>query len=276
MDGVEPLAEGAGPEGGELGKESSVWSVDLEGGEVYRTHVSSLRRTPPLLAGRSLQLPTHRCGGLRANGGMSRVLLGGERTRPGLLVMPRQPRTDTDRLRDRSCSGGAAPSLFITQFQQGGTQLYRCSGQRRRVFLLLGLAEIEVGHVPDRRDVYMQMRYLEARNDEPGARSVPGPLHPLPHGLGHLEATRQEGPVDVRPPIDLTSWHHKGVARPQRSYGEESDDFRILPDEESGQLPSDDAREHSSHTCNIPQERQGVGSGARIRQRRPGLLAVVA
>lgn len=31
MDGVEPLAEGAGPEGGELGKESSVWSVDLEG-----------------------------------------------------------------------------------------------------------------------------------------------------------------------------------------------------------------------------------------------------
>lgn len=46
-----------------------MWSVDLEGGEVYRTHVSSLRRTPPLLAGRSLQLPTHRCGGLRANGG---------------------------------------------------------------------------------------------------------------------------------------------------------------------------------------------------------------
>lgn len=35
MDGVEPtkpLAEGAGPEGGKLGKESSVWSVDLEWG----------------------------------------------------------------------------------------------------------------------------------------------------------------------------------------------------------------------------------------------------
>ncbi len=87
----------------------------------------------------------------------------------------------------------------------------------------------------------MQMRYLKACDDEAGTRSVPSPLHPLPNGLGYLKATRQKGPVCVRPPVDLTPRHNKSVARPQRSDGQKSDDFRILPDEASGQLADDNA-----------------------------------
>ncbi|SBV05814.1 hypothetical protein YW5DRAFT_03122 [Streptomyces sp. Ncost-T6T-1] len=87
----------------------------------------------------------------------------------------------------------------------------------------------------------MQMRYLEACDDEAGARSVPSPLHPLTHGLGYLEATRQKGPVRVRPPVDLPSRHNKSVARSQRSDGQKGDDLRILPDEVPGQLAGDNA-----------------------------------
>lgn len=86
----------------------------------------------------------------------------------------------------------------------------------------------------------MQMRHLKACDDGKHAERS-SPLHPLPHGLGYLEATRQKGPVSVRPPVDLTPRHNKSVARPQWSDGQKSDDFRILPDEVSGQLADDNA-----------------------------------
>lgn len=89
--------------------------------------------------------------------------------------------------------------------------------------------------------MYVQVRHLKACDDETGARSTPSPLDPLPDSLGYLEATRQQSPVGIRPPVDLTPRHDKSVTRPQRSNAKKRDNFRILPDETPGQLTSDNA-----------------------------------
>ncbi len=116
-----------------------------------------------------------------------------------------------------------------------------------RIWIGIGVAEVEVADVPGGEHVHMQVRHLEPGNDEAGTGCVErGLLRGADVPCYHHEMGQQVV-VRIGPLVDLIPRDDQRVSRPQWSDGEERDAAFITPDEPPRNLTLDNSAEQCRH-----------------------------
>lgn len=130
--------------------------------------------------------------------------------------------------------------------------------------------DVEIAHVPSREHVQVQMRDLDARDQQTRAGRVPRVPNGLSDPLGDGGQLRELDAVHVLPVVDLLAGHDKRVAGSDRGDGQKSDDVVVFPDEPAGQPARDDRAEYRSH---VPQASRTEDRAATVLPARPASCA---
>ncbi len=116
-----------------------------------------------------------------------------------------------------------------------------------RIWIGVGVAEVEVVDAPGGEHVHMQVRHLEPGNDEAGAGCVECGLLRGADAPRYRDEMGQQVIVRVGPLVDFNPRDDQRVSRPQRGDGEERDAAFVTPDESPRNLTLDNSAEQRRH-----------------------------